>query len=136
MSAGVRPGQVWLCREHLDDNDAECMCGLMPYLPLSTVEPLEQQLAGAVAALEAALNHARVGENPNADYRGVLLNMVDELAAALVAARGQSAPPRGAAAAERERIIGLIEIAAELAPIRMVEQAFRGLARTLRSEGQ
>jgi hypothetical protein len=48
----IRPGQVWLCVEHHEDPDADCSCGLTPYLPRSEVEALERQLAGAVEALE------------------------------------------------------------------------------------
>jgi hypothetical protein len=44
----IRPGQVWLCVEHHEDPDADCSCGLTPYLPRSEVEALERQLAGAV----------------------------------------------------------------------------------------
>jgi hypothetical protein len=47
----IRPGQVWLCVEHHEDPDADCSCGLTPYLPRSEVEALERQLAGAVEAL-------------------------------------------------------------------------------------
>jgi hypothetical protein len=39
----VRPGQVWLCTEHLEDPTAECSCGLVPYLPRAEVEALEAE---------------------------------------------------------------------------------------------
>jgi hypothetical protein len=51
----IRPGQVWLCVEHHEDPDADCSCGLTPYLPRSEVEALERQLAGAVDAEREAL---------------------------------------------------------------------------------
>lgn len=67
----VRPGQVWLCPEHHEDPDADCTCGLTPYLPQSEVESLEQQLAGAVEALEAI--RAELGV-PTDDYPAPVAN--------------------------------------------------------------
>ena len=38
----IRPGQVWLCLEHLEEG--ECSCGLTPYVPRSDLERAETEI--------------------------------------------------------------------------------------------